>query len=454
MENKLDFNKESDMEKFVGIESYSTSTIALGGELKSNPSDFIVCEITPQRKILNTTYDKIVSNYNFDKNTKYTAFNLVKTNTDTIIAAQVIAKSLEIPSRFISWAGIKDNRAITVQRMCIRGDYCNKISKLNFNGIFIKNITSRRNPIKVGDLWGNNFRILLRNYKKIDGIKEFLENFANEIKFKGFPNYFGLQRFGSHRPNSHLIGKHLFLKQYKKATEELLFETYPREIDKVRECRNRLRETQDYKEALGTFPEALFYERIVIEYLEKHPEQYFNALKQLPRSLLNILLSSYQSYLYNKAISKRIELKHELQKPRKGDMISLLFDERGPITPIYYEYGNWYDEHLDKVLKMGRASILCPIIGYESDFSKGYFGPIYREIFEKENFSPESFKNNELQTFNFKGTYRPIYIIPLNFSIELMREKKKKSTPPIKLVFSLPKGTYATMLIRELQKFV
>ncbi len=70
--------------------------------------------------------------------TSYTQIDVIKKNEDTILAAEKIASRLNIDSNFVSWAGLKDNRAITVQRMTIKGDYRHKIANLEFDNFFIK----------------------------------------------------------------------------------------------------------------------------------------------------------------------------------------------------------------------------------------------------------------------------------------------------------------------------
>ncbi|MHA1729476.1 MAG: tRNA pseudouridine(13) synthase TruD, partial [Promethearchaeota archaeon] len=282
--------------------------------------------------------------------------------------------------------------------------------------------------------------------------KQILNSTTKQIDKKGFPNFFGLQRFGSHRPNSHLIGKYMFLKRYKEMVEEFLFESYPRETEMVKICRDDLKNTQDFKTASRNFPAGLFYERILIEYLVKNQGKYKNAILKLPRALLNLLYSAYQSYLFNVVVSKRKEIYDTLNVPIKGDRISILINERGLNTPVIYNYGKFYDEYLDKALNIDRATILCPIIGYNTDLTQSFFGPKYRELLEQEGFSQNSFKNSDLSSFNYKGTYRPIYVKPRSFSAKINKKSKKIKSPHLKLEFSLPKGTYATMLIREILK--
>jgi tRNA pseudouridine13 synthase len=244
----------------------------------------------------------------------------------------------------------------------------------------------------------------------------------------------------------------MFLQNFKEGVEEFLMKSYPKESKIVQKCRNELKETQNFERALIDFPRSLFYEHKLIGSLVKNPSNYLKALKQLPKPLTNLLYSSYQSFLFNSAISERVLKGHSLFLPKKGDKISILHSVNGLNSPIVFSYEKNYRKHLDKAKNLDRAAILCPIIGYKTDLTDCYFGPIYRKLLKRENFSQNDFKNSKLSSFIYKGTYRPISIKPRAFSVKYFEKSKKINSAHIILKFSLPKGTYATMLLRELIK--
>ncbi|MHA1110591.1 MAG: tRNA pseudouridine(13) synthase TruD [Promethearchaeota archaeon] len=445
----------SDLEKHVGISTFSTTTPSIHGDLKVRPEDFIVSEITPVGRIL-TVNEPNYAESQGPRSSKisYTLIDVVKRNEDTILAAEKIARKLKIDSNYISWAGLKDNRAITAQRMTIKGDHRQKLMELHLDTLFVKNIHYSKKPIKLGALWGNKFEIILRNIEDFEK-NEFTTittNFQKQIAKNGFPNYYGLQRFGSIRPNSHLVGKYVFLMDYKSAVEEFLYSTYPPEHEIVKICRKELQDTQNFEKALKDFPGGLYYERLMIKHLAKRPDDYFGALKRIPRPLLNLLMSSYQSYLFNIAVSQRMRKIGNLTEPKPNDMISLLLEENGLTTPVRYTYKKWKKTYLKKVLEMDRARVMCPIVGYDSKLKDSYFKKTYSRILRRENFKVEYFKNGkELKAYDFRGAFRPIIVKPKDLHVIPQFDKRLK--PIIQMRFSLPKGTYATMLMRELTKY-
>ena len=137
--------------------------------------------------------------------------------------------------------------------------------------------------------------------------------------------------------------------------------------------------------------------------------------------------------------------------PKNNDTISLLLDENGLTTPVRYSYISWKKSHLKRVIKMDRARILCPIIGYDTKLQENFFKKIYSKILRKEKFKLEYFKNGkELKAYDFRGSYRSLVVKPRDLHVDTEVDNRMK--PIIHMRFSLPKGTYATMLIRELTK--
>ncbi|KPI89449.1 hypothetical protein ABL78_1413 [Leptomonas seymouri] len=109
-----------------------------------------------------------------------------------------IAQTLRIHPRSISVAGIKDYVGDTVQR--VRLENVSPASALAANRRFrqkrlkmtLSDFSYEAAPLSPGDLFGNHFRVVLRDVdvpasRLADAIAAFAEN--------GFPNYYGCQRF-------------------------------------------------------------------------------------------------------------------------------------------------------------------------------------------------------------------------------------------------------------------
>lgn len=119
-------------------------------------------------------------------------------------------------------------------------------------------------------------------------------------------NYYGYQRFGTVRPVTHLVGRALAVGDYEEALTILVGYQSDAELPRVREAR-RLFSEGKYVDALKLFPAGFRLERSVLRAYMRYgnPEK---ALKiGLPKAVFRFFLESYQSYLFNKALSRLAE---------------------------------------------------------------------------------------------------------------------------------------------------
>lgn len=452
-------------EKLVSIRHYVTADIpGTSGEIKNMLSDFIVQEITMDRDVIKTNsenQDGTPRKKPARSGRKYTSFVLRKYGYDTIHAIEYIARKIGVPSEKFTFAGIKDNQAISTQQVTVEGDYWNQLVAIakDHPSFELININFSTTPVTTGDLWGNKFFIRVRN---IDMDKEALSDTVDKIVRAlddrgGFLNYFGLQRFGTHRPNSQWIGKRLVMEDYEGAINELLIPSFPRETDDAIKARKIYEETRDPALALEILPTSLFYEKLVLEYLVDHPNDYKGALLALPRTIVSLYTYSFQSYLFNEAISSRFEkVSNDLLNPLPGDTVALLDTRHGQMTRVRYIVSESNVDTLTEYIKLGKAAIVVPVIGSKTRIhEKNPFFSLYAEILEKEQIDRKDFMFVENYDFgiNLQGVTRPLALNPRNLKVtEIGDDDVNPGKSVVRFSFDLPKGTYATMFLREIMK--
>ena len=113
-------------------------------------------------------------------------------NTDWV--AKQLAHFCQVSPRDVAYAGKKDRHAITEQWFSVHLPGSRKILNWDLFGgdsINVLHASKHRRKIKLGNLKGNRFEIVLR---EVDNVNDLLHR-AETIR-KGVPNYFGEQRFG------------------------------------------------------------------------------------------------------------------------------------------------------------------------------------------------------------------------------------------------------------------
>ena len=132
--------------------------------------------------------------YDMSGDGEFVAVKVRKTDCNTLFVGEQLAKFAGISARNMSYAGLKDRKAVTEQWFSLQmpGQQTPDFSQFSLEGVEILDVTRHQRKIRIGSLQGNHFEILLRNAEETDELKERLDFLAKN----GFPNYFTEQRFG------------------------------------------------------------------------------------------------------------------------------------------------------------------------------------------------------------------------------------------------------------------
>lgn len=153
---------------------------------------------------------------------EYTYFVVHKENCDTMKAAADLANYLNAPVSSISYAGTKDKRGKTTQLFCMRKREPEKIARAaeRLTHLHVGNYTFHAEPLKLGSLRGNQFRLALRS---IEVDAETIEASLTSLQCAGFINYYGMQRFGNCVAiPTHRVGLALLRGRFEEAVELVL----------------------------------------------------------------------------------------------------------------------------------------------------------------------------------------------------------------------------------------
>ncbi|XP_026660556.2 pseudouridylate synthase 7 homolog isoform X2 [Phoenix dactylifera] len=250
---------------------------------------------------------------------KFLRFHLYKENKDTQEALGVIGKMLGFQQRSFGFAGTKDKRSVSTQRVTIFKQHAERLAALNGRlfGIKVGDFCYVREGLVLGQLFGNRFTITLRGV--VADSEDTIKEAANGLGRNGFINYYGLQRFGSGSVPTHLIGAALLRGEWKGAAN-LILDPREGERDIIREARVSYKEHGDIDLILKKLPRHLVAERAILQFLKKCPGNYLQALKAIPRTLRMMYVHSYQSYLWNHAASRRVQ-KYGISQVVLGDLV-------------------------------------------------------------------------------------------------------------------------------------
>ncbi|MFX0207813.1 MAG: tRNA pseudouridine(13) synthase TruD [Candidatus Hodarchaeota archaeon] len=429
------------LDKSLGMEFYGTSSPGLGGIIRKYPIDFIVKEVI---RWYGTSPLSLNKNYKTPHYGPHLLAALVKERWDNIIALSEVQKRLNLHKKDVYIPGIKDARALTSQFLWIRRAHLTRLLSFNVAGIKLYPISYVSFQLDSSHLIGNSFDITIRKLEcNPSTVNIQIAQTVNEASsLGGIPNFFGHQRFGSLRPISHLIGKQIIQRDFKAAVMTYL--TFPSrfENNEVSNLRKIIQEREDFNYAYKKMPRKYLFERILLKSL-KNELNYVNALKKLPLRLKRIFVNAYQSYLFNKTVSKRIKSGLLLNKAELRDFVLLKISSRTGLEPIKVETHNI--SRLNRRIAEGKASLVIPLFGYKTIHSGGSQELIEKEVLKEENLSLRLFYVSPLPEVSCEGDLRTIVLDMKDFRFNVQKEK-------INVRFFLNKAGYATTLLRELMK--
>jgi tRNA pseudouridine13 synthase len=406
--------------------SYLFKTPGIGGKLKSSPEDFLVEEILDDGTQLELGKPFTRPD---EPGGRFLNFVLEKRDWSSTSAISEIAKRLHTTHKQFSVAGNKDKCAITVQLASASGVSKEALLSLRIKDMSINGAWVAKDKVRIGSLLGNRFTIKLRD---ADGdSKTRVPAIASELKGV-FPNYFGPQRFGSTRKNTHEIGLKLLKNDFEGAAISNICDSVGEKNDEARQAREELKNGLDFARALNYFPKHLRLERSMVAHLARKPGDYLGSFKQLPRGMLLLFIHAVQSHVFNLLLSERIA---EAEKNKKNSSAN---PTNSPLA-LELERGEFFCSETVGFPDISKASdggwIVGKIIGSETPINDRE-----KEMLARLGIEKSSFRLKAIPEIASKGTYRTL-LAPLkdfNFDADTTTFR-----------FSLPAGSYATVAMRE-----
>jgi tRNA pseudouridine13 synthase len=444
------------LERLIGIEVYATASLGIGGTIRQFVEDFVVREmlVDGSKAEINQSAKRQVLGSSSDKN-RYLLCVLVKRNWDMFQALRVIAEQLDVNTKQIHIAGIKDAKAITAQHIAVEGATAEEVQEIQVKDIKIHPIGYIHNKLSSYFLFGNNFHITIRAIRHPKStIEKRITKIIEELEAKGgVPNFFGHQRFGTTRPITHLVGKAIVKRNFRKAVMLFLAKPSLYEHPESRQAREQLHATQDFKQALKNFPKQLRYERLMLRHLTKKPDDCVGAFRRLPVKLRELFPQAYQSYLFNKFLSRRITCGLPLVRAEVGDYVVNVERSGLPMLRMPKIASAEALTEINKAIEAGKKRLAIPLVGFKQRRSLGVQGEVEKQILEEEGINQESFKIPAMPEITARGELRTV-ITPLNnFSLdEISEDPANSSKQKVEVSLTLYRGSYATILLRELIK--
>lgn len=383
-----------------------------GGHIKEAPEDFRVEEIPL---------------YQPSGEGEHLYLSVEKKGLTTHQLLRRAAEVFSVPERDIGYAGLKDSRATTVQTISIPLIEADIAKKIENDRIRLISAVRHRNKLKPGHLAGNRFQARIADPQP--GSLPVAGKILSILQTKGVPNYFGTQRYGV-LGNSHQIGLAILRNDFELASDLMMGD--PDSIDHHGwKAASELYSKGRYTEALQQLPAHCRYEKQLLSRLAKGSSPR-KAFLDLPRNILRLYLSACQSSLFDRIVEMRLAT---IDRIWSGD--------------IAMKHANGACFRVpDPGPEQARAdrfeiSATGPLYGHKVMLARNQSGILEESLLDKEKLSPGDFKL--ARGLAMPGERRALRV-PVS-DVGIQEEKGA-----LLLSFTLPKGSYATSLLREIIK--
>ncbi|MBU0641110.1 MAG: tRNA pseudouridine(13) synthase TruD [Planctomycetes bacterium] len=360
----------------------------------------------------------------------HTYFLLEKAGLSTMQAVHDIARALNVGRRDIGYAGLKDARAVTRQWMSIEHVEPERLMALEIPRLRVLDVSRHSNKLRLGHLHGNRFVIKVRQTEP-ERLAEFQDALAT-LAQRGVPNYFGQQRFGG-RGDSWAVGQAILRGDTDTALDIALGRPLKTDHGSVRRARV-LYEQGKYLEAARAWPGMFRDERRALKALAKTGGKKRRGFLAIDKATRRFYVSAYQSYLFNAVVAARVP--NGLEQLWAGDLAWIHASDA--VFAI--------DDPTQEQPRADRFEISPsgPLFGYRMSQPTGAAGELEATILSAERLEPEAFRSGPLRV---KGARRPLRFRPADPEIRLGADQRGAY---LELRFALPRGCYATVLLRNL----
>lgn len=389
-------------------------TERISGSVRDRPEDFRVEEIPL---------------YEAGGDGPHLYFRMTKRNMTTDQAVRTLANHFDRSPGEFGVAGKKDKTAVTTQRVSLEHVEPEDVESFEHDRIELDVVDRHRNKIQPGHLQENRFTVKVRTEDPEEG-RKMVEDCLETLAKQGVPNYFGPQRFGR-RGDTDDLGESMVRGELDEFLD--LYFGRPRAVD-PEDCRRarELFEEERYEDAIDAWPSGESDKRRgLAAFIDRRSPG--PVLSAIAKSRRQLFLSAFQSRLFNELLADRVP---DIDRVLEGDIAKKT--DTGGMFEV---------EDPEAEQPRVRAFDISPtglLPGRDPWYASGDPGQREQRLLDENDLTEEDFE--KVGYLRSDGTRRPYRFSPGSTDVEPGRDEHG---PYLQVIFSIPSGCYATVLLRE-----
>ena len=359
----------------------------------------------------------------------FALYLLTKQSLGTPEAVGAIVRRWKLGREQIAFAGLKDKHALTRQFITIAGGPRRNLSQENLS---LEYLGQAARPIHASDITANGFIVVLRDLAdaNIPDVVDALQAAAE----CGVPNYFDNQRFGSLGESGEFIAQPWCRGDYERTLWLALAEPNARDRPQDRAEKQLLRESWgDWHQARQILPPG--EGQRLAAFLAMHGSDYRRAIGLLRQDLRSLWLAAYQSHLWNQILAAVVR-----DVCRSGQLRSFMIGQRE--LPIF--------TRIDAAQAISLRASDLPLPSARLHLPPGPLAELYDRVLAAEGTALREIRVKYPRDSFFSKGQRPAVFVPQEISHEAADDDLTPRRKKLTLGFSLPRGCYATILVKAL----
>lgn len=356
-------------------------------------------------------------------------YRLTKRSLGTPEAIGAIVKHWKLHRKQVSFGGLKDKHALTVQYVTIaRGphrDLRQEAFELQYLGQADREFTPH-------DISGNRFRIVLRDLLPAEVAP--MQQALLEVAQDGVPNYFDDQRFGSVGVSGTFIAQPWCQGNYERALWLALVERneHDRPGDKHEKALLE-RLWGDWATLKAEMKPSS--KRSIVTYLVDHPDDYRGAIARLNIDLRGLYLSAFQSAVWNRLLAAWLK-RH--CRPEQLLPVSL---KLGPVP---------FPQALEPEQRQVLRDLELPLPAARNKPEPGEMLDLATEALTDFGLELRELRVKYPRDSFFSKGDRKAMMSVAGLTQQAAEDDMYNGRQKIRLQFDLPRGAYATMLVKRI----
>lgn len=387
-------------------------------KLKCQPEDFVVEELA--QPIMG--------------NGPQSLYRLKKRSMGTPEAIASLVERWQVPRKRFSYGGLKDKHAVTTQFFTI---FNGPRKNLNQRSLDVTYLGQTQDAFTATQIVGNRFTIVMRDMTGIEIVAA--QQAIDDLTGRGIPNYFDDQRFGSLGFSGEWIARSWCQGNYERALWLALADAHPDDRSSEKQQKKILREHWGRWRECKELLERSHRRSIVTNLADKESAgkepDFRSAFGCLNCDLRGLYLSAYQSALWNRFLTAYLRQHFPAERLHEFALASG--------TSVFVK-------GLTEAETTELTGVQLPLPSARQKLEEGPLAELLNGVLAEEGIEQRELRVKYPRDSFFSKGQRAALIRIGNLQAEISDDELYPKRQKLRLSFELPRGSYATMVVKRL----